>query len=269
MRWRLCQFLRRGICVAAALLIGACAAPRIPADSAQPSAQLNAPAEARIAASEVQRFHSERTGARYLVTVALPVAPAAKPVPVVYVIGAPESFPLVAESARVLVRGGEVPPTLVIGVQREDDAWTDAERLLDFLADELQPFVASRYKVDADDATLVGDREGASFALYVLFASPKTFRAYIIDPGPWPDREQTFQREAEYASRASDLPAQVFLAAGGLDPNAANVEELTRRLHERAYPGLTLETVIFHGETRYSAVPATFSRGLRFVYRER
>src|SRR5262245_10082601 len=118
MRWRLDRGVRRGISATAAFLIGACAAPHTPAGSAQPATPPGSPAEARIAASEVQRFHSERTGARYLVSVALPTASATKSVPVVYVIGASESFPLVAESARVLARGADIPPTLVIGVQR-------------------------------------------------------------------------------------------------------------------------------------------------------
>ena len=252
--------MRRSTCLLAAFLAAACAGP-IPE---QPPAEQPLPAEARIAASELQLFHSERAGTRYLVSIALPDPPVPTRVPVVYVIGEGDSFTLVTGISRLLARGGDVRAALIVGVERSDRRELDVARLHAFLTDELAPFIATRYPVGAE-RILVGDRGGAAFALHVLFEAPRTFDGYLIDPGSWPTDDRTMQREAAYAAHEHDLPARVFLATGGLDPDAARIEELTRLLRERRYPRLTIETVILHGETEHSAVPAALSRGLRFL----
>jgi len=252
--------MRRPACLSAAVLLAACAAPPPADDATLPTL----PAEARIAASELQIFHSERAGARYLVSVGLPDAPVGR-VPAVYVIGERETFALVAETSRVLARGGDARAVLVVGVEGDEPTQgVDDERLLAFLTDELAPYVATRYSVD-EEKLLVGDRRGAPFALCVLFAASHTFAGYLVNPGPWSDDDRTVEREAAYAAREKDLDTRVFLATGGLDPDAAHVEELTRLLRSRHYPHLAIETVIFHGETRHSSVPAALSRGLRFL----
>lgn len=256
--------MHRSACLIAVVLLVACAAP----PPAQEATGPPLPAEVRIDASELQLFHSERAGARYLVSVALPDAPTGR-VPAVYVIGEAETFELVAETSRVLARGSDARASLVVGVERDDlQRSTDDARLLAFLTDELAPYVATRYAV-SDEKLLVGDRGGAAFALYALFTAPRSFAGYLINPGPWPRDDRTLQREATYAEHEADLAARVFLATGGLDPEAARVEELTRLLRTRHYPQLEIETVIFHGETRSSSVPAALSRGLRFVLGQR
>ena len=89
-----------------------------------------------------------------------------------------------------------------------------APRFLDFLADELQPWVRDRYAV-SDDAAYIGNSLGGLFGVYTLLHRPAAFRRYIIG-SPWLcwDVETTTAYEPAYAADHSDLDATVFLAAG-------------------------------------------------------
>jgi len=98
---------------------------------------------------------------------------------------------------------------------------------------------------------------------------------YIIgSPSIYWDDAVTFEYEARYAARYTDLSATVFLSGGALEAifepefaaMVANVIKLREILIARDYPGLKLTTHIFEDETHLSVIPATMSRGLRAVF---
>jgi len=83
--------------------------------------------------------------------------------------------------------------------------------------------------------------------------------------------------EEEYAAAHTDLPAEVFMSVGLLEedpeiPESAtaamvtNVREMADRLTSRNYPGLSLTTHFFEGETHLSVIPLNLSWGLRTLY---
>jgi hypothetical protein len=83
--------------------------------------------------------------------------------------------------------------------------------------------------------------------------------------------------EREYAAHHDDLSARVYMAVGAreelqehlIDPSfqfVTNVRVLAERLQSRNYPDLQLTTQILEDETHFSAIPLTFSRGLRVVF---
>lgn len=154
----------------------------------------------------------------------------------------------------------------------------EAAGFLRFLTEELRPFVESRYRVTTDGSGLFGDSLGGLFALYTLFHSPDSFDRYIVgSPSIWWDDAITMRYEEEYAAGHSDLSAQVFMSVGLLEedpdvPESAafsmvtNVRVLAERLNGRGYPGLTVTTHFFEGETHLSVVPANLGWGLRKLY---
>ena len=159
-----------------------------------------------------------------------------------------------------------------------------APRFLDFLTDELQPWVRDRYDV-SDDSVYIGNSQGGLFGVYTLFHRPAAFRRYIIG-SPWLcwDAETTTAYEPAYAADHSDLDATVFLAAGAdehvLPPalpeanrsvmGTADVAGHTRRLAEaleqRRYPNLTLASRIFPELTHWTVPGIVIAHGLRTVY---
>ena len=78
---------------------------------------------------------------------------------------------------------------------------------------------------------------------------------------------------AKHAATGADLPAQLFLAAGGLEEAhdhrqrfVSNLYALDARLRGHAYPSLASTLQVFEGETHMSVFPAAVTRGLGAVF---
>ena len=216
--------------------------------------------------TEVHTLQSDAVGDAFEITVAPPPAGTEGPVGVVYFTDATTRIGTAVETVRSLSTIGEIPPLLLVGVgyaiggdyaplgaasargtsrprpspnpaehaaiaPKPSDAdpveTGGAPRFLDFLADELQPWVRDRYDV-SDDSVYIGNSLGGLFGVYTLFHRPAAFRRYIIG-SPWLcwDVETTTAYEAAYAADHSDLDATVFIAAGAA----------RRRAAPRAVPG--------------------------------
>jgi len=265
---------------------------------------------AAVPRSRSYRLLAEAIDQDFQIQVALPLRPLepGQRVAVVYVLDGNHSFAMAAQMARSL-QGGPfpLPPTLVVGVgyhfERPEDLarWgllrvrdftpcTDplfesqhqggpgttggAAAFLDFLETELKPFLADRFPVDPDDQTLVGASLGGLFALWTLFTAPAAFHRYVaISPAIYWGERALFHGEAARAAKGDDLPARLFLAAGGLEEAhdarqrfVSNLYELHARLAARAYPSLEMTLRIFEGENHMSVFPAAFTRGLGAVF---
>lgn len=256
------------------------------------------------------RLPSPAIGQDFLIEVAWPPVPFAPDMklPVIYVLDGNVAFGLTALTARAIQAGPfPLPPALVVGVgyhfdNPEDQArWADlrlrdltpcrdalyetqaqgqpalcggAADFLKFLEEELKPFVASRFPVDPEDATLVGASLGGLFSLYALFQRPGAFRRHVaISPAIYWGEGRLFELEAALAARARDLPAQVFMAAGALEEAhdarqgfVSNLYRLDALLRGRGYPGLDLRMKVFEGETHMSVYPGAVTRGLAEVF---
>ncbi|MEW6741358.1 MAG: alpha/beta hydrolase-fold protein [Planctomycetota bacterium] len=160
----------------------------------------------------------------------------------------------------------------------EGEGCGKAGEFLDFIREDVKPFISEHYQVEKDNDTVIGVSLGGLFALYTLFEAPDTFRSYIVgSPAIWWDDGVLFNMEKESAAEGRDLNARVFLAVGGLEEEAqlaflapykmvSNLEEMAKRLRARGNPGLEVWTQVFERETHASVVGATVSRGLRTVF---
>ena len=203
--------------------------------------------------TEVRMLRSEIVGQDYRLLIAKPFAPpsaAATKYPVIYLLDADMSFPLVRQVVLSLQGGFEVPPVLIVGIgyaggpregaiRRNRDytptpdpefmkhaaRWAGggpgsdesggAPKFLRFIREELKPFIESQYPVDPTDSTIFGDSFGGLFAAYSLFAEPDTFQRYILgSPSLWWDNSHVVQMERTYAQSNDDLQARVFIGAG-------------------------------------------------------
>lgn len=143
-----------------------------------------------------------------------------------------------------------------------------ASLFLRTLKEELIPFIESKYRVTSDRG-LAGDSFGGLFAAYVWLTDGDTFSRYLIgSPSLWWDKGMILKAEAAVAESGKTLHGRVFLSAGADEGEAmvGPLKNLTAALTGHAYPNLQLESHIFEGENHVSVVPATLSRGLRFLY---
>lgn len=153
-----------------------------------------------------------------------------------------------------------------------------APGFLRFVLEELIPLIETEYKASPDRRGLYGHSIGGLFSAYALFHGEGAFNRFIVgSPSLWWDDRVTFEFEEEYAEGHDSLEARVFFSVGGLeepegDQEAAqyamvsNVRELSQVLRARQYAGLSQQFHVFEDEGHVSVIPATISRGLRFVY---
>jgi predicted alpha/beta superfamily hydrolase len=145
-----------------------------------------------------------------------------------------------------------------------------APQFLEFIREELIPFVESRYRVSPTDRALMGHSRGGLFAHYVLFRHPETFDRYLISSASnqWDDNI-LLRYEQAYFDSHGDLDARVFMSYGSLEDEVGieNMYKMKALLLSRAYPNLELETHLFEDENHGSVSPGAFSRGLRVLYR--
>ena len=163
---------------------------------------------------------------------------------------------------------------------------------LDFLRDELMPWIAKRYPVDAGNATLFGHSLGGLFATYVMLTAPEAFAKYVVSsPSYWWDKEMIFDYEAAYADTHTDLRAKAFFGIGEFEDadgrvrEDANMPDEVRaisaafpidmvatmntffdQLVARSYPGLDVTRDVFPGEFHITVAPFVLSRGLRWLF---
>jgi hypothetical protein len=97
---------------------------------------------------------------------------------------------------------------------------------IDFLKQEVQPFIREHYRTDAP-ATLIGQSLGGLVATEILFTQPDLFDNYIIvSPSLWWDDESLLQAEpASFEEKKS-----IFIAVG---KEGEVMERTARELYEK------------------------------------
>ncbi|MBT8378140.1 MAG: hypothetical protein KJN64_02795 [Ignavibacteria bacterium] len=144
-----------------------------------------------------------------------------------------------------------------------------AAKFLEFLCNELIPFIESNYLVSASDKSLFGYSASGRFVLYTLFHHPEKFKRYFAgSPSLSGDNAILFKYEDEYAASNKDLPVKLFMSAGSLESYSmiTNMNKMSEQLNSRNYPNLELETHIFENETHSSCYAASISRALKVLY---
>lgn len=108
------------------------------------------------------------------------------------------------------------------------------DKLLDFITDNLMPYLGENYNIDYENSTIYGHSDGGVFTHNALFKSDlyenQPFGRYIIgSPAFWglylhPDlNSEGYENDYEYFERNEKLDKSVFLCAGALeDPDYAD-----------------------------------------------
>jgi len=250
--------------------------------------------QVKITGSEVREFQSTITGENYFIYVGLPrsYSDSVKTYPALYIMDADGSFGTCTEISRLLFLGKEVPEMIIVGVaygvslkkylfNRQRDYTPTAvdeyagsgggEKFLNFIQDELIPFVETQYRVKKSDRTICGFSYGALFVLYTLFNKPEMFDGYLAgSPSFYWDNKIIFKYEQKYFEKSSNLPIKLFMSAGSLENQEAFVKPLnrfTQILNSRGYSGLEFKSMILHDETHYSSFGNAFTKGLKWLFR--
>ncbi len=147
----------------------------------------------------------------------------------------------VDETVTKLVSEQQIPPIIVVGIDGSSkrnyeyspyrDPISDprapepiGKRLPSFLADEVVPFVSSRYRVSDDPAHtgIGGTSLGASAALYVALNRPDLFRLLLIESPNLLLGNGQLLRDTAFIVRAPD---RVAIGVGTTEVNFPKIEE--------------------------------------------
>lgn len=247
-------------------LLGGCAtgSPAVPAQL------LQAPAAA-LPGTHQQDLRDPASGHTWRIWVQRPAGPApAAGHPVLYVLDGNAAFALAAQLARNdATRPPELRPdaAIVVGIGHPGDAvihpterqrdYTPpppggsatpqaggADRLLDFIARELQPRVAQAFPVDAQRQTITGHSFGGLCVLHALFTRPALFTRYAAtSPSVWWNQGQVLQTAQQFMQAHATAPrafsARLHLRVGSLEhaqaaaTPARAVVQAERRLLDR------------------------------------
>jgi predicted alpha/beta superfamily hydrolase len=266
--------------------------------------------------TEVLDIHAKALKRDYQLYVALPDSYNVRQqrrYPVVFVADANYGFPVVRNIAQRLNKHAGMEEVIVVGLsyakgdtpvysRRRDytpavprnldyrsdmpgraPAFGEAEAYGRFVAAEVFPMIAARYRADMNRKIFVGHSYGSLLGLQILLSSPRTFEHYILgSPSLWYDQGVMFDREKSYAKAHRDMPASVYFGIGGRETLAvgkkrsrseedadmvADLGDFDNVLRSHRYPGLKTSLEVFAGEDHASVFPFLLTHGLRSYLR--
>lgn len=209
-----------------------------------------APASFALDNTEVRDIRALALNRDYQVFVALPDSyrEGSKRYPVLFVVDANYSFPVVRNIAQRLHKHAGMEEVIVVGLsyargdsgvysRRRDytptvprdqayrsdmpgrqPAFGEASAYGKFVTAEVFPMIARQYRADMRRKVFIGHSYGSLLGLDMMLKQPRAFEHYILgSPSLWFDAGVMFEREKAYAMKNRDLPASVFFGIGGLE----------------------------------------------------
>jgi hypothetical protein len=179
--------------------------------------------------------------------------------------------------------GVEIPRMIVVGIENIDrdrdyvptpDLGTEVQfpmageagRFLEFLRNELFPFLETNHRAAAN-RTAVGWSFGGLCALYAAVAMPDLFQAYLcMGPSVWWDNDLVVK---QFEKAAFERPTRMVITLGSDEENGpvyVSTKRLMAGLEAAPIEGLTLTHFEFDGVGHGGGVPLAFSRGLRALF---
>jgi hypothetical protein len=239
-----------------------------------------------ISNTELHEFTSLLVGQHYYIKVRLPKKyfETAGSYPVLYLLDGDHAFAMATDIVQYLIYGQHIPDLIIVSPaygskdtpdhggtnMRNRDllpyptTWSKTPPggagFLQFLEQELMPFVASHYRVDGSDQTLAGYSLGALLVLYALFQKPGLFRRMIAVDGI---DDSGLEMEEVFSQAHVTLPVRLFLSSGEDDMSG-----LADRLAKRGYAGLTVEHEQLNRAGHFTVGAEGLTKGLVSVFRQ-
>jgi len=146
-----------------------------------------------------------------------------------------------------------------------------APAFLNFVTDEMMPFLMANYRISAERRTFVGHSFGGLFGAYVLSEAADLFSSYIlISPSLWYDDRLLIKTARKETLREFAQPVKVYLAVGGHEnqsgqPMVDELELYAGALRAQEQKQLQLTVRVFENETHASIYPIALSAALRHL----
>lgn len=230
-----------------------------------------------LSTREVRNITSRHTATAYPLTIYLPPASAGPraSLPVVYLLDGESWFSTLSAQADV-----NSDRMIIVGIgtagQRNRDFVPSGSctpngggntAFLDFLQQELVPYIESTFGGDPARRVLFGHSHGGSLVLYALFAQAPgqhTFKAYLAsDSSVSCFPVEAYGWERDYAARYRELPVRLHLSYA-TQGNAVANQEYAAALAQRKYERLSVVTQGYSG-SHSGIVPQVLTEAVPFA----
>ncbi|MHA7870768.1 MAG: alpha/beta hydrolase [Hyphococcus sp.] len=235
-------------------------------------------------------LQSEKLGRAFHVFVRLPAGyeETDKTYPTIYLLDGGVTFPLLASYYQYLSMAEEVPNMIVVGVSyggrsfpegnyrgtdftapaADHDFFGGAEAFQQMFESELLPLVEEKYQADATKRIIFGQSLGGQFALYTALTNPSLFWGHIAS-NPALHRNLHFFLDDKFQSQTRST-SKVFVSSGEFDDPVYRKPATQWMTHwnnvsDKPWP---LKTMTLRGENHFSAAPAAFRQGLKWLFGE-
>jgi predicted alpha/beta superfamily hydrolase len=199
---------------------------------------------------------------------------------VIYVLDGEGNTRLMGDIEKFVNDEGFMPQTIIVGVFNTDrnrdltpsreqgyQSSGGADKFLDFLKNELVPYINSRYHSTGENI-LFGHSFGALFVMYALLKEPGVFKSYIgADPSFWWGNGNMEKLAKEKLPTLSDLSRTLFLTGReGQGLVEMRIPPMDSILQKWAPPSLDWKLVAYPNETHGTVRLKSIYDGLKFTY---
>ena len=205
--------------------------------------------------------------------------------PTVYILDGGELYPLLKAYSNYLYNGGEAPKLLLVAISygtndwrqgndrshdytapsAERDFWGGAVDFQAFLRDELLPFIEANYRSSPDRRVIFGQSLGGQFVLYSAQTEPGLFWGHIASN---PALHRNLPLFLTMRPKTPQISSYLFVGDGS-DDDPRFLEPRRRWAeHWSEQPELpwVLRIESLDGHSHFSAPPASFRRGIRWLF---
>jgi len=202
--------------------------------------------------------------------------------PVVYLLDGDAHYYHVAGAAQFMANNNLMPEVIVVAVPNgvmtrsrdltppsevaaEDRAGGGADRFLDFLTQELAPWVRQRYRTASFDI-LIGHSFGGLFAMHALHTRPESFAAYLaLDPSLWYNRKALSNTLPQALGKLDNHHFRYLYTAG--TPINEPLKEFSNALLKRPPAGITIRSrPTYAGDDHNNLVHLAIYDGLQQLF---
>jgi predicted alpha/beta superfamily hydrolase len=235
------------------------------------------------------QIESKFSGKRYEFLVGLPDSYSESPdtaYPTIYLTDGAALYPLLQGYNRYLNFAEEVPQAIFIAISYSDADWVNgSDRSHDYsapseeredyggagdfqsmLRDEIMPLVEEQYRSRADRRIIFGQSMGGQFVMFTAHTDPDLFWGHIAS-NPALHRNLSFYLPANTKVPAKPSTKLFVGSASDNDPRyKVPASQWIGEWAEQAQKPWELQVEILAGHNHFSAAPASFRRGMKWLF---
>lgn len=245
-----------------------------------------------ISASQYHLLQSTTMGRDFHIYVALPDdydLSGDRRYPAIYILDGGTLFPMLLGYYRYLRFAEEAPESIVVGISygndnfgdgnyrstdytapaTDRDYWGGAATYQEMLESELLPLIENSYRADPGKRAIFGHSIGGQFVLFTALTKPGLFHGYIAS-NPALHRNLPFFLQKPAARKTPGNDSRLFVGSGSRDDPRFREPAVRWMNHwsEQTDTPWQLEAVTLGGHNHFSAPPAAFRGGLKWVFVE-